>query len=591
MDIFSLVGKMKLDGQAKVNQELDKTSQTAEKVQKGMKIMGAAMTAVGAAGLKMVASSRQLNAILGQTAITIGVSTKEMRDMALGTTDVTFRLKSVADTFEILARAGIRNKEEMKASALAFDTLADATGSSAEVLADTLIPAFKNFGLAIPKTVAELDKFTWLTKNTIIDLSEFGSMMSYVAQYGANLDLTLEEMIGVLAALDAQGKSSSTITKMFRTAVTQAASGTATFEDALGLTQEEIGHYITEMEGATGITVAYKKAADEQYTIMNKLSSQWEKLTLVAGSFLTPLEPILVSITALGPLMIGLSMMNIPKLIGGFKALTGSIIASTAALGALIAGIGMIGYGVYKLRQFDKVKEAAIKYNKELAESQGKFTYEMIETAEAYMQARRAAGYLKPEEEAYLLNLEEHIRLAKEQREAMIAVDLRWDLQAVSVSKATDALEDYQGTLEAQGKKLEENIAIMDRYMAQLNAVSTYGKETGRTAGEVGAWAAQYLAAHPEVKWGGSEEIGKIIAGYGTILPQFQGGGVVPGPIGTPVPVIAHGGEEFLGSGVSRGGDTYIVNIGGSVISERELKKTLRAEFIDIKNRNTSTGF
>jgi len=331
MQVFELFGKVALDGADKVKEGLSGIEAHSEQVSKGLKIAGAALTALGVAGLAMVSSARNLNAQLGQTAITVGVSTKEMRDLALSVTDVTFRLSSVAATFEVLARAGMRNKEEMAKAALAFDTLADATGSSAEALADTLIPAFKNFGLEIPTTVEELDKFTWLTKNTIIDLAEFGSMMSYVAQYGSELDLSLEEMIGTLAALDAQGKSSSTITKMFRTAVTQAASGAATFTDALGLTQEEIDGYIGEMRGATGITEEYKKASDEQYGIMEKVKAKFEELTLVAGSFLTPMEPILALMTALGPMMLIISMHTVVLTAAWWKA-TGAKVAHTAAL-------------------------------------------------------------------------------------------------------------------------------------------------------------------------------------------------------------------------------------------------------------------
>lgn len=47
--------------------------------------------------------------------------------------------------------------------------------------------------------------------------------------------------------------------------------------------------------------------------------------------------------------------------------------------------------------------------------------------------------------------------------------------------------------------------------------------------------------------------IGNFLAPLGgmisNIMPNFQHGGIVPGPIGAPVPVMAHGGERFLGAG------------------------------------------
>ena len=307
MDVFTLAGKLTLDGADKVQSQLKGTVDRAAQAQKALKLVGAALTAVGAAGLAMVASTKKINAELATMGLTIGLNAKEMRGLVLDVTNVTFGLESVKNTFDLLIRAGVENSEMLKASANAFDALADATGNEASALAGILIPAFKNFGEALPTTSAELDKFTWLTKNTQIELAGFGSMMSYVAQYGADLDITLEDMIGILAALDAQGKSSSTITKIFRTAVTQAASGVTTFNDALGLTQGEIDGYKTKMDGANGLTKESADLMNEQFTIMDKLKQKWAEITLGASGFLEPLEPILAGMTALGPLMIFLS--------------------------------------------------------------------------------------------------------------------------------------------------------------------------------------------------------------------------------------------------------------------------------------------
>jgi len=71
---------------------------------------------------------------------------------------------------------------------------------------------------------------------------------------------------------------------------------------------------------------------------------------------------------------------------------------------------------------------------------------------------------------------------------------------------------------------------------------------------------------------------------------NFQRGGIVPGPIGKPVPVIAHGGEVFAGA---RGGfgPTVNVYVSGSVVTETDLAERLREVFIGIKSRNVTTGF
>ena len=58
----------------------------------------------------------------------------------------------------------------------------------------------------------------------------------------------------------------------------------------------------------------------------------------------------------------------------------------------------------------------------------------------------------------------------------------------------------------------------------------------------------------------GDTEARKVLSGQG-LIPSFASGGIVPGPIGAPVPVMAHGGEAF--AGVGQGFSTTVnVNLG-----------------------------
>ncbi|MYA17684.1 MAG: phage tail tape measure protein [Gammaproteobacteria bacterium] len=78
--------------------------------------------------------------------------------------------------------------------------------------------------------------------------------------------------------------------------------------------------------------------------------------------------------------------------------------------------------------------------------------------------------------------------------------------------------------------------------------------------------------------------VGGVAGAIANVLPSFQGGGIVPGRLGQPVPILAHGGEEVLTPEQrrNRGGDTYYVTnqyISGSLIAER-----------DVDNRVNSAG-
>ncbi len=83
------------------------------------------------------------------------------------------------------------------------------------------------------------------------------------------------------------------------------------------------------------------------------------------------------------------------------------------------------------------------------------------------------------------------------------------------------------------------------------------------------------------------EKRAAIMKAFGPpVLPEgFQHGGIVPGPLGQPIPIIAHGGEQFLGAGKAAGEIIVNVNVEGSVIAERDFAETIRQLFYDIKRR------
>lgn len=199
-----------------------KTASGFETLKKSIVPVSAAIAAVSVVGLKMADTARKMNADLTATGITIGKTEKEMRDMALSVTNVTFPLKSVISTFDLLARAGVRTEADMKDVANAFDALADATNSSAEKVAEQLIPAYKAFNLELPRTAAEMDKFTWLTKNTTIDLADFATTMDIIAKEGGPaLGLSMEDVIAILANFEAQGITGTAATRKLREVITE----------------------------------------------------------------------------------------------------------------------------------------------------------------------------------------------------------------------------------------------------------------------------------------------------------------------------------------------------------------------------------
>jgi len=312
---------------------MDQVSARMQKISTGMKIAGAAITAVGVAGLKLSADARKLNATLGQTALSIGATTGELRAMALELTNVTFSLAEVVSTMDLLARAGIRDKEVIKIVATAFDTLGDAIGSTASVVTDQMIMAMKTYGMTAEEIAAITDKVTYLVRNTILSMDDFASVVGYITPELVDMGLTMSDTISLLGIMEGKGVSGAVATRAFRTAITEATNEQIPLAEALGVTSAEMDAYQKELDGATGMTQKYADIANEQYGVMDKLKQKMSELAFVMGSLLTPLEPMLIAFTALGPVMIFLST-SIGIATVKWIAHTAAIIASTIAIKA-----------------------------------------------------------------------------------------------------------------------------------------------------------------------------------------------------------------------------------------------------------------
>lgn len=387
MNVFDLSGTMKIDGLDKTKDQLSKLETNVKKVQKGLKIAGAAFTAFGAGGLAVLQSTKKLNAQLGVTALTLGATTKELRDLTLETTNVTFPIDQVIASFDLLARAGIKDTEVLSATATAFDTLGDAIGMGASQVTEIMVPAMKTFRLSAEEVAGKTDMMTYMVRNSTISLEDFNTMVGYTSQDMVAAGLTIDDMAAAMMYMSDQGvEPGKVMLREWNKAVTQSQEENIALTEALGMTSEELARYKAGLEGATGLTQEYADVANEQYTLMDKLKQKWSELTLKASSFLEPLEPILAGMTAMGPLMMLLSTsagtgaikfaLHTTALIANKVAMIASAVAIKAVtvaqwlwnaamsanpIGIIIIAIGaLIAIGVLLWKNWDKVKAKAI---------------------------------------------------------------------------------------------------------------------------------------------------------------------------------------------------------------------------------------
>ena len=333
----------------KTAEGLDSAGARAQKIGK---IAGAAMTGIGIGMIALTDSAKKTNATIRQTALQLGTTTEEMRELTLATTNVTFPIEEVTASFDLLTRAGMTNKDEIAATATAYDTLGDAIGKTASEVTGPMVTAMKTFGLEMTEGANYTDKMTYLLRNTTLEMDNFSSIIAKIPPDIVEMGLTMDDTIALLGLMEESGLSGAVATLEFQKAVTGARKSGEPLNEVLGFTSEQLDEYKTKLEGATGMTQEYADAANTQYGTMDKLKHSVSELTLKYGSMLEPLDAMGPAMATLGPIMIVASTVN--------WAHAGSAWAMVAPYLAIIAPIiAVIAIGYILEKKFGLLTKAA----------------------------------------------------------------------------------------------------------------------------------------------------------------------------------------------------------------------------------------
>ena len=306
---------------------------------------GLAATGLGIAIVGLTDDAKKVNAGFADTAITAGVTTDAMRELALSTSDAGFPLSEVANTFSLLTREGVRGDEQLQSIAKSFDTLGDATGVAADTVTASMIPALNAFDIPLTEVGQHIDGLTYLTKNSTIDLLDFTSTTTALGPKLNAMGLSLEDTEAIMLALSKAGYQGTAATRLFRSAVSDAEGDTSKLYASLGLTEEGVAGFRTEIDNATGSAEKYAAAADSAIGTTDKAKNMFDEFKLSAGSLLEPLDGLGAVLSIGGPMLVGLTQL--PALIGGVNAAFLFLAANPIVL--VIAAVALLVLGLYYL--------------------------------------------------------------------------------------------------------------------------------------------------------------------------------------------------------------------------------------------------
>jgi ABC-type transporter Mla subunit MlaD len=290
---------------------------------------GTALAGLGAAITAATEDTKEWRETLGRTSTTMGMTRSETQQLATEISNATFPMDEATATMDALAQQGVETEQGMRDVAGAADSIADATGATAQEVAENAGPALAAMGEDVEDLSEHMDTFTYVARNTTMDVSDFSRMVRKTGPELREMGMSVDETASVMAALEERGMDSRTAMREFRQAARAADGDQEALKEELGLTNEELAAQQEALDNATGITEEHAEAANESVTTMDRMSQALDEAKLRMGGLLEPVEAAGPALMGLGGAMSFVSAVN-------WAAVIPSLSATMAVLSPLL---------------------------------------------------------------------------------------------------------------------------------------------------------------------------------------------------------------------------------------------------------------
>lgn len=151
----------------------------------------------------------------------------------------------------------------------------------------------------------------------------------------------------------------------------------------------------------------------------------------------------------------------------------------------------------------------------------------------------------------------------------------------LSMDPAIGAMVEFEGATNAAGAALNQGLGPAIQNIGRLFKTGLGGIGEKILEGDIEGLIKTTTK-------GASVVLGAAQEAFLPELPSFAGGGIVPGPIGQPVPIMAHAGERVQAQGQSGGGGVTVI-VQGSINGDAHLKQVVNESF-DMLNMALAGG-
>jgi len=366
------------DATSSLGDETDETSGVLD--QFGDIAAGVGLAAVGAGAQAALDGTQPLREELGRSAEIMGKNSEETEELAASLSDATFPIEDATGTIASLASQGIDTAEDMEKVAESADLIADATGTSAESVADNLGPAIVALGDDLEDMDEMADAFALAVNNSTLETEDLASVIERSSEDLDEMGLAADDAAGLISEYaNETGKSGRRASRDFSRAVQEADGDLDELIETTGLSENVLEDWSEEVEASEGAAEDQAAAANESLSVMDDMRAVVDDLRLRFSGLLQPISAAAPAMMGLGTAIAGLSAAGVTAggVVGTLGAaltvLTGPIGIAIGLVAALTAAwtTDFMGIRTSTLETFEGIREATAPFVELLREQLG----------------------------------------------------------------------------------------------------------------------------------------------------------------------------------------------------------------------------
>ena len=464
----------------------------------------------------------------------MGISDKEVRGMAVGLANVTFPLEDVLALMELAIQRGLDSRKAIEDYATFWDLVGDATGLAGPALAKAGL-GLTAVGIRAGQETEALATFGAITTDTLTNVQEFLDFIQKNGKPISDLALDIATVAAIVAALEQKfGLAGRAARSEFSTAIDKVTTGDegslAALMTELGLTQADLDKFIVKIQEAGGVMEEFAQINKESFTTLDKLRHWLSEVLFVNAPLIESLSNVVLGLAAIA--IIGPAVTGAVIAIGAVFGLSAAAALAWAAVIALVAA-AVVAAGVLIWQNWETIKETAI----------------------------RVFGFIASMYTSWWGWLLPFGPLVK----AVVFFKDHWRDMWESVRDTSIAIWDTIKSTATAG--INHVITIFNKLIDIWNALEFKVPAIGVGRLKVPG----FTISTPDIP----------------NIPSLKHGGIVPGPLGAPQLVLAHGGEAFsgVGAGASAMGLTVVNHFHGDIIGIDTLEDFIQESVRDTLRR------